>query len=82
MQANKHDGDHEGSDFQYVFDHGSDQQDQKSYNRADIRCTQLARKTRWKKPFYVKISLDGQKTFQTKFLKGDSELSWDETYYL
>ncbi|KAF7976979.1 hypothetical protein HWV62_5061 [Athelia sp. TMB] len=47
---------------------------------SDIRCTQLTRKTWWKKPFYVKVSLDGQKPFQTKFLKGDSDLSWDDTF--
>ncbi|KAF7971363.1 hypothetical protein HWV62_21314 [Athelia sp. TMB] len=44
----------------------------------DLR--QLARKTWWKKPYYIKISLASGKTFQTGLFKGNSELSWNETY--
>ncbi|KAF7975669.1 hypothetical protein HWV62_8761 [Athelia sp. TMB] len=47
---------------------------------SNLKCSKLARKTWWKKPFYIKISLEGQPPFQTAFVKGDSELSWSDVY--
>ncbi|KAF7967198.1 hypothetical protein HWV62_35584 [Athelia sp. TMB] len=44
--------------------------------------SKLAKKTLWKNPFYIKISLEGQTPFQTAFLKEGSDLSWKDTYTL
>ncbi|KAF7971793.1 hypothetical protein HWV62_19927 [Athelia sp. TMB] len=49
---------------------------------SDLRCSKLAKKTLWKNPFYIKISLEGQTPFQTAFLKEGSDLSWKDTYTL
>ena len=57
-------------------------QDQESNDGVDIKCSEITRKSWWKKPFYLKISLDGGKIFSTKPVKGYSELSWNDTFLL
>ncbi|KAF7967332.1 hypothetical protein HWV62_34691 [Athelia sp. TMB] len=45
-----------------------------------LKCSNISRRTWWKKPFYIKISLDGGTTFSTKPTKGYAEVSWDDAY--
>ncbi|KAF7971790.1 hypothetical protein HWV62_19921 [Athelia sp. TMB] len=35
-----------------------------------LKCSEISRRSWWKKPFYIKISLDGGKAFSTKPIKG------------
>ncbi|KAF7971795.1 hypothetical protein HWV62_19931 [Athelia sp. TMB] len=46
----------------------------------NIKCDKLIRKTWFKKPYRVEISVDGQDSFCTKFLKGRSALAWDDKF--